>query len=251
MVQSQIKTYEEISLHQDCQYLPCHAFSIEYWNDIDYMAYEEKENKIQKFVNTCLNEFKDEMGDETKQSFSSQGDFTQYLLSMKDESHFSTLMKECAQHYALLSKSKSHAIKARLLVQFPPKAEDLACIPGTRTRLQSATQELKGSEGLLDPLDEMIQQGIQRQLNKILIDHKLSYHVYPGNEIHLQPYFHHVLGVSEKTVKEKDQFFSLPQSEITAESVHDFLSTLETTVSKTIIDILKKKLMNFLMNSLI
>ena len=135
-----------------------------------------------------------------------------------------------------------------MLVYFPPKAEDLACIPGTRSRLHASIQVFKRAEGLLNPIDDLIQQGIQRQFNKIYTYHNLSNHVDAGNEIHLQPFFHHVLGVSEAIIREKDQFFSLPKDEVTAESVYNFLSTLNCTVEKTIQDLLKESIIDFSQN---
>lgn len=93
VAESQTKYYEEIFFDQKSRYFSDHAFSLEYWNDINHLSDEEKENKIQAMTSTCLMEFKDEMGNETKQIFAAQGEFNQCLLSMKDQKNFSDLMK--------------------------------------------------------------------------------------------------------------------------------------------------------------
>lgn len=246
LAETQGKEYEPIHLNSDEKYPSNHAFSIDYWSNISSFSPKEKEEKIKIFMGTCLSQFKNKMTDqEAKQSFSEKGAFKKYVLSMKEHNHFPFFITLCAQYYTLLSHCKNHDLTLKMLTQFPPRASDMNCIDGTIARLLSAISELNWGMGRGSPFDHFVQQGIEKHFNKIFTEYKLYQHVYAGHQVHLKPYLHYVLGVPREKIIKNDHNFNTPRSDLTAEAVHAFISSLQTTVSKVIIENLKEEISEF------
>lgn len=216
---------QQSSLSEDLD--PRIKAQIDYWKGEEFLSESSEENKEAKIKDTCdffYEYFKFEPFCLEVVHLRGNGPLAANL-SRKLDGRQVEEVKEAmflyCQYLAALS-SKPKEVQVIFLESFPPQSpDDIACLGGTKTRIDDNLKQLVVLEE-----DKFALEAYRKTISRIVED--LKPYVSEGNHVHLLPYLSYVLGSEGRDVIERrDRFLVTPQFDIPSDQLFEKIRSYE------------------------